>query len=114
MCIRDRWICAVCSDDGFEEGELGFVTPCPINGIQLYPITGSVDCQQGITNSIGSSPSLFASGTIIQGGAVSIAANDLTINIGQLPGNGLPATPLIFHYVSDTTLDDGALSNCPL
>lgn len=83
-----------------------------INGFQLLPKVGSDVCTIQPPNSRGGVPSIFASGTIANGGIVG-AANDMTLHLGSLPsGNFQTGAGAIVVFASNS-LNSTVMGNCP-
>ncbi|MFK7740383.1 MAG: hypothetical protein AB8H80_08660 [Planctomycetota bacterium] len=57
-----------------------------LNGIQLVRYVGQTGCSQPTPNSTGGTPDIIATGSIVANG-ISAAANDMTLQVGVLPGS---------------------------
>ena len=87
--------------------------PCSVvNGMQLVHYVGTQGCPQAIPNSIGYTPQVVGTGTIINGG-ISVAANDLKLHVGLIPDSSLSTvTPAILAWVSNDE-SASAMAPCP-
>lgn len=84
----------------------GIITqnPCPINGIQLYPVLSTADCDQPLPNSVGSVP--FASVS----GDGSIGSNNMSVSLGIIPGDLPTPAPTVICFASNVLEGDQVVS----